>query len=53
MTAWLYVNGTEIAVAGSVSKSQLDTFSIKQPVFFVCINWEKLISLTYNQGYFF
>lgn len=40
------VNGTEIAVAGSVSKSQLETFSIKQPVFFVCINWQKSISLT-------
>jgi phenylalanyl-tRNA synthetase beta chain len=40
------VNGTEIAVAGNVSKSQLEIFSIKQPVFFVCINWQKAISLT-------
>ena len=27
-----------------MKKHQLDQFSIKQPVFFVCINWQKLIS---------
>lgn len=40
------INGTQIAVAGNVAKSQLELFSIKQPVFFVCINWQKTISLT-------
>ena len=44
------VNGQNIAIAGSVNKSELDRFSIKQPVFFLCINWEKLISLTSNQS---
>ncbi len=39
------VNNENIAVLGSVKKHQLDQFSIKQPVFFVCINWQKLISL--------
>ncbi len=43
------VNDENIAIAGSVNKSQLEQFSIKQPVFFACINWEKLISMISNQ----
>ena len=35
-----------IAVAGSVRKPVLEMFSIKQPVFFLCIDWEKVIALT-------
>ncbi len=38
-----------IAVGGSVKKSQLEKFSIKQPVFFLCIDWDKLISLTHKK----
>ena len=40
------VNGVNIAFAGNVKKSNLEIFSIKQPVFFLCIDWDKLISLT-------
>ncbi len=43
------VNGLDIAMAGSVSKSQLEQFSIKQPVFFLSINWQKLVKLTSGQ----
>jgi len=39
-------NGVNVAIAGSVNKAALEQFSIKQPVFFLCINWQKLISLT-------
>ena len=42
------VNKVPIAVMGSVRKSELEMFSIKQPVFFLCIDWEKLLSLTKN-----
>ena len=34
-----------IAEAGSVKKPVLERFSIKQPVFFVCIDWDKMMSL--------
>jgi len=43
-----------IAIAGSVSRSTLETFSIKQPVYFLCINWNNLLEptsddkITYN-----
>ena len=47
ITAW--VNDVNIAITGSMNKSQLEQFSIKQPVFFLCINWQKLIALTTNQ----
>jgi len=40
------VKKENIGVAGSVKKSVLEMFSIKQPVFFVCIDWDKMISLT-------
>ncbi|HEY5464699.1 MAG TPA: phenylalanine--tRNA ligase subunit beta [Hanamia sp.] len=46
-------NGVEIAIAGSVNKLNLEEFSIKQPVFFLCIDWEKLISLTRDQNIIF
>ncbi len=42
------VKGPTIAVFGSVKKRHLETFSIKQPVFFLCIDWNKLISFTNN-----
>ena len=44
-----FVNNENIAVAGSVNKEQLEQFSIKQPVFFACVNWQKIIALTGNQ----
>jgi phenylalanyl-tRNA synthetase beta chain len=45
-----FVNKVPIAFMGSVRKSQLEMFSIKQPVFFLCIDWETLLSLTKNQN---
>ena len=44
-----FVNKTPVAFAGSVKKLQLETFSIKQPVFFLCIDWEILMALTKDQ----
>lgn len=43
------LNGESIAVLGTVKRNVLESFSIKQPVFFICIDWEKLISFTKNQ----
>ena len=43
------VNGVNMAFAGSVKKSHLETFSIKQPVFYLCVDWENLISFTQKQ----
>lgn len=40
------VNGKTIAVGGKVTKKDLDLFSIKQPVFSLYIDWEKLISFS-------
>ena len=40
------VNGSDIAFAGKVKRSELETFSIKQPVYFGCIDWANLLSLT-------
>lgn len=47
------INGEDIAFAGSVNKSQLEQFSIKQPVFFACVNWEKIISSAANESIHF
>lgn len=43
------IKDENVALAGIVKKSQLEIFSIKQPVFFLCIDWEKLISFTNNK----
>ena len=43
------VKAVNIGVFGSVKKTQLETFSIKQPVYFLCIDWDKLISFTNNK----
>jgi phenylalanyl-tRNA synthetase beta chain len=40
------VKNQTIAVAGSVNHSTLERFSIKQPVFYLCIYWNKLIEFT-------
>lgn len=47
------VNEDVIAEAGRINKKVLDRFSIKQPVFFLYINWNKLISVSKNQEIFF
>lgn len=39
------VKKENIGIAGSVKKPVLEMFSIKQPVFFVCFDWDKMISL--------
>ncbi|MDE3185364.1 MAG: phenylalanine--tRNA ligase subunit beta [Bacteroidota bacterium] len=38
------VKGKNLAVFGSVNKSELEKFSIKQPVYFICFDWENLMS---------
>ncbi|HUZ59928.1 MAG TPA: phenylalanine--tRNA ligase subunit beta [Hanamia sp.] len=43
------VKKEKIAIAGSVKKSQLEVFSIKQPVFFLYFDWLKLMSFTQKQ----
>jgi phenylalanyl-tRNA synthetase beta chain len=40
------VNGVSVGITGNVKKSKLDIFSIKQPVFYVCMDWDKLVSFT-------
>ena len=37
------VNNQIVAEAGNVNHSTLEKFSIKQPVFYLCINWNKLV----------
>jgi phenylalanyl-tRNA synthetase beta chain len=43
------VNKETIGIAGSVNKFTLDKFSIKQPVLYACINWNKLIEVTSDE----
>jgi phenylalanyl-tRNA synthetase beta chain len=43
------IKDTQLAIMGMVSKARLEEFSIKQPVFFLCIDWQKLISFTTQQ----
>jgi phenylalanyl-tRNA synthetase beta chain len=43
------IKGTQLAIMGMVNKARLEEFSIKQPVFFLCIDWQKLISFTSQQ----
>ena len=38
------LNGNSVAEIGSVKKAVLEKFSIKQPVFFLYINWQQLFS---------
>jgi phenylalanyl-tRNA synthetase beta chain len=40
------VKGKNIAVLGAVKRSQLEKFSIKQPVYFLYFDWESLMSLS-------
>ncbi len=40
------VNGKNIATLGVVNKSQLEKFSIKQPVYFICLDWENLVAIS-------
>jgi phenylalanyl-tRNA synthetase beta chain len=42
------LDGVPIATAGRVIKKDLEMFSIKQPIYFLNIDWEKLISFTAN-----
>jgi phenylalanyl-tRNA synthetase beta chain len=37
-------NGNSIAEIGTIKKSVLEKFSIKQPVFYLYINWQQLLS---------
>jgi phenylalanyl-tRNA synthetase beta chain len=40
------VDQLPVATAGGVTKKDLEMFSIKQPIYFLNIDWEKLISFT-------
>lgn len=42
-------NGNILAEAGNIKKSILEQFSIKQPVFYLYINWQQLLSITRNR----
>ena len=44
------LNGDIIAYSGSIKKTILDKFSIKQPVFYLYINWQTLVALTQNNN---
>jgi phenylalanyl-tRNA synthetase beta chain len=46
-------NGNKIAEAGSVNKSILEKFSIKQTVFYLNINWEILVASFKNEKILF
>src|SRR5690242_6758869 len=37
------IKGKEIVVLGAVNKTQLEKFSIKQPVYFICFDWQNLL----------
>jgi phenylalanyl-tRNA synthetase beta chain len=39
-------NGNSFAEIGSIKKSTLEKFSIKQPVFYLYVNWKQLLSIT-------
>lgn len=43
------VNRISVAIFGRVIKKDLEMFSIKQPVFYLNIDWDKLISFTKNE----
>ncbi len=47
------INETIIAEAGKINKKTLDQFSINQPVFFLYINWNELISISKNKEILF
>lgn len=40
------VKGKNIAILGRVKRSQLEKFSVKQPVYFICFDWENLLSFS-------
>jgi phenylalanyl-tRNA synthetase beta chain len=40
------VKGKNILLMGAVNKSQLEKFSIKQPVYFICFDWNNLMALS-------
>lgn len=38
-------SGQKFGLAGKLSKKMLDAFSIRQPVYYACIDWDKLMKL--------
>ena len=44
------INDSEVAILMEVNPVQLKSFSIKQPVFFANIDWEKVISISKKQS---
>ncbi len=43
-------DGNFIAEMGNIKKIMLEKFSVKQPVFYLCINWQQLLSATKTNG---
>ncbi len=39
------VKGKQVLVMGTVNKSKSEEFSIKQPVYFICFDWDNFMSL--------
>jgi len=40
------LDGIQVAEAGNIKRTFLDKFSIKQPVFYLYINWQKILSIS-------
>ncbi len=40
------LGGVQLAEAGQIKRTFLDKFSIKQPVFYLCINWQKILPIS-------
>ncbi|MEP6628429.1 MAG: phenylalanine--tRNA ligase subunit beta [Ginsengibacter sp.] len=40
------LGGVQLAEAGNIKRTFLDKFSIKQPVFYLYINWQKILSIS-------
>ncbi|MEO6136032.1 MAG: phenylalanine--tRNA ligase subunit beta, partial [Ginsengibacter sp.] len=44
------LKNNKLAIGGKVKQSELEKFSIKQPVFFLCFDWKKLSELASTQA---
>jgi phenylalanyl-tRNA synthetase beta chain len=47
------LKGKELLQLGSVNKTQLQKFSIKQPVYFISFNWENLVFFSQKKDIIF
>lgn len=49
----VFVNRIQVATLSHVSKKDLEMFSIKQPVFYLNIDWDKLLSLAKKEEIYY